>query len=303
MSLLRDIATFDPDIVHAHFVNLPTAVAVLTADDLGKPATATAHAADFMLERKPGALERRIRRLDHLFAVSAAAFRQLNDRGVSMSEVPHSIVRASFDGVFGATAGLGETAGRCAEGPIRLVTVARLVEKKGVDTALDAVSLLVADGLNIRYDIYGDGPLSKALAARTRLNGISSVVTFHGAVPHLEAMRALDACDVALLPCRRSANGDLDGIPVFLMEAGARGVPVVTTPVSGVTELVDHTCGWLVPPIDPEAAADAIRNVIRSPEEAALRASALRCRIRSEFSPELQVTRLIDTWRRLADST
>ncbi|MDG4765961.1 glycosyltransferase [Solwaraspora sp. WMMD406] len=295
--LRRDVAAFAPDVVHAHFVNLPTAVATLLARDLGRPVTATAHAADFLLERNRLALRRRLTRLDHLFVVSAAAARQIGARGVNMSSVPHSVVRAAFDGQ------LLDPPPRRTEPPFRIVTVARLVAKKGIRLCLDAVARLIDSGLPVRYDIYGDGPLRAELTQYAAHLRLTDVVTFHGAVSHQTATGALAGADVAVLACRPGPDGDLDGIPVFLMEAGSRGVPVVSTLISGIPELVGDDGGWLVAPDDAHALATAVRQVVDDPADAAHRVKALRDRIDREFSPTLQARRLLTTWHHLAGRT
>ncbi|MBE1491291.1 glycosyltransferase [Plantactinospora soyae] len=295
IALAEQVGSFAPDVVHAHFVNLPTSVAALVAKEVGRPATAIAHAADFLLDRNPVGLARRLGLLRHLFVISAATVRQLEARGVAMATIPHSIVRAAYDGE------LPDPAPRAPDGTVRLVTVARLVEKKGVGTGVDAVARLVAAGLDVQYDVYGDGPLRSSLERRAEENGVSAAVTFHGAVPHAVATEALAGADVAVLPCTRGADGDLDGIPVFLMEAASRQVPVVTTAVSGIPELVDDDGGWLVAPDDPAALADAVARVVRDRAEARRRAGTLATRLRTEFRPERQAERLLDTWHRLAD--
>lgn len=295
IALFEQVAAFAPDVVHAHFVNLPTAVAALVARDLGVPATAMAHAADFLLDRDPIGLDRRLGLLAHLFVISAATAGQLAAKGAAMSRIPHGIVRAAFDGE------ILDRGRRTGDGTIRIVTIARLVEKKGIDTCIDAVARLVAAGLDVHYDIYGDGPLRRRLERLVAKRGVSAAVSFHGAVPHRTATAALAGADIAVLACRRGADGDLDGIPVFLMEAASRHVPVVTTAVSGITELVDEDAGWVVPPDDPAALADAISHATRDPQEARRRARALGSRLVAEFSPALQAERLLATWRRLAD--
>jgi colanic acid/amylovoran biosynthesis glycosyltransferase len=296
IALSEQVAAFAPDVVHTHFVNLPTAVAALVAHDLGVPATAMAHAADFLLDRDPIGLDRRLGLLGHLFVISAAAAHQLAAKGAAMSRIPHGIVRAAFDGE------ILDRRPREGDGTTRIVTVARLVEKKGIDTSIDAVARLVAAGLDVRYDIYGDGPLRQSLERRVEKRGVSAVVTFHGAVPHQTATAALAGADVAVLACRRGADGDLDGIPVFLMEAASRHVPVVTTAVSSIPELLGEDGGWLVPWDDPAALANAISHAVRDPRESRRRASALGSRLTAEFSPALQAERLLATWRRLADT-
>ncbi|MER7334949.1 MULTISPECIES: glycosyltransferase family 4 protein [unclassified Micromonospora] len=288
------IASFRPDVLHTHFVNLPTAVAALLGRRLGVPVTAMAHAADFLLDPNGPALDRRLQLLSHLFVISQATAGQLTERGANLSTIPHGVVRAAFDGE------IVEPRPRPSGDVTRLVTIARLVEKKGVDTAIDGVARLVRNGVPVRYDVYGDGPLQATLQERASAAGLADVVTFHGAVTHRVATAALGDADVAVLPCRRAADGDLDGIPVFLMEAASRGVPVVTTAVSGIPELIGPTGGWQVPPDDPQALADAVRQLIHSPEERWRRAVDLAARLREEFSPALQAQRLLAVWGRLA---
>lgn len=302
-ALTDEIARFRPDILHAHFVNLPTSVALLVGRRLGRPVTATAHAADFLLDADPTALRRRLARLRHLFVVSAATAEQLADRGVPMSRVAHRIVRAAVDPRLLDAPSIGPGRTTPPGGPTRIVTIARLIPKKGLDTAIDAVARLVHDGHAIRYDIYGDGPLRDRLRRRAASAGLADAVALHGAVPHRTAMAALAGADVAVLPCRPAPDGDLDGIPVFLMEAASLGVPVVTTAVSGIPELVGPHQGWLVPPHDPAALAAAIRAVAANPVVAQRRARALRARLRSEFAPAVQADRLLAVWRSLTGAT
>ncbi len=296
VDLAGAVRRFAPDIVHAHFVNLPTAIAVLLAAELGVPATAMAHAADVTLDANRVALRRRLSQLDHLFVISAATAGQLAAAGVDLAATPNSVVRAAFDGEYREGPPPRPAA---SDDPVRLITIARLVEKKGVATAVEAVARLVGEGRPVRYDVYGDGPLRDELRCRIDALQLSAVVTLHGAVAHDVAMRALAAAHVAVLPCRRAENGDVDGIPIFLMEAAARGVPVVTTGVSGIPELVEPDTGWLVPPEDCEALTDAIRCVVEAPEESIRRSAALRDRLRGEYAPHLQARRLVARWRQL----
>ncbi|MET8044669.1 glycosyltransferase family 4 protein [Micromonospora sp. NPDC005215] len=300
-ALADEIARFDPDVLHAHFVNLPTAVALLVGRRLDRPVTATAHAADFLLDPDPATLRRRLARLRHLFVVSAATAGQLADRGVPIATIPHRVVRAGVDARLLDTPPTvpAPTPGT----PTRIVTVARLIPKKGIDTTIDAVARLVQAGHPIRYDIYGDGPLRDQLRRRIDSAGLADAVVLHGAVPHSVATAALASAQVAALPCRPAPDGDLDGIPVFLMEAASQGVPVVTTAVSGIPELVGPDSGWLVPPDDPVALAAAIRAVVAEPVTAQRRAQVLLLRLRSEFAPAAQADRLLSVWRDLAGST
>lgn len=100
-----------------------------------------------------------------------------------------------------------------------------------------------------------------------------------GLLPHAEVRRQLGGACLFVLPCRVAPDGDMDGLPVALVEAMASGVPVVTTPVSGIPELVDDAVGWLVPPDDLDALERAVREALADPAERARRGAAARARV------------------------
>ncbi len=125
-------------------------------------------------------------------------------------------------------------------GPIRFLSVCRLTEKKGIAQALEALSQLraTAPAQEWRYTIIGDGPLREELVAQADASGLSDRVEFRGAVPHEQVRAALDAADVFLLPSLTAASGDMEGIPIVLMEAMAAGLLVVSSDHSGIPELI-----------------------------------------------------------------
>jgi colanic acid/amylovoran/stewartan biosynthesis glycosyltransferase WcaL/AmsK/CpsK len=129
---------------------------------------------------------------------------------------------------------------------LRVLTVGRLVEKKGVDLGLEAVAALAARGVPVHYDIVGDGPLHARLEARATELGLGSRVAFHGWQNQASVARLMQGSDILLAPSRTDSTGDKEGIPVTLMEAMASGLPVVSTRHSGIPELVEHgVSGWL----------------------------------------------------------
>lgn len=133
-------------------------------------------------------------------------------------------------------------------GLIRLVSVCRLVEKKGIDLALQSIAgvLKAHPDYRVKYDIVGSGPERPVLETLVRELGIHDAVTFHGEKSHEDTARLLDAADVFILPSRTARNGDMEGIPVSLMEAMACGLPVISTYHSGIPELVDHGVSGLL---------------------------------------------------------
>jgi hypothetical protein len=181
-----------------------------------------------------------------------------------------------------------------ADGPLRLLAVARLCEKKGVDTLVDAVARLRDRGVPCELTIFGDGPLRAALESQAAAHGLGDQVRFGGAVPQEEVARQMRACHAFVLPCRRDRNGDMDGIPTVFMEAMATGRPVVSCAVSGIPELVrDGESGLIVPPDDPAALADAL---VRLAADAALRArlgAAARRLVERQHDQETNARRVI----------
>ena len=152
-------------------------------------------------------------------------------------------------------------------GKVRLLSVARLVEKKGIEYAIEAVARLHADGLPIEYTVVGDGPLRPALKRRVAaFPGLESVVHLVGWKNQSEVAKALADSHILLVPSVTAADGDQEGIPVVLMEAMATGMPVVATRHSGIPELVeDGVSGYLAPERDADALADRIAQLAAAP--------------------------------------
>jgi colanic acid/amylovoran biosynthesis glycosyltransferase len=178
--------------------------------------------------------------------------------------------------------------------PARIASVGRLIEKKGFEYGLHAVAK--AETLLSRllhYDVIGDGPLRPELEALVASLGLRERVRFHGPRTAQEVAALLDRSDVLLAPSVTAANGDVEGIPVVLMEAMARGLPVISSVHTGIPELVGHgESGLLAPERDPDALAEALASLLREPARwPALTANARR-RVEAEFdsarlTPEL----------------
>jgi glycosyltransferase involved in cell wall biosynthesis len=119
--------------------------------------------------------------------------------------------------------------------------------------------------------ILGDGPLREELHSLTLRLGLGENIRFLGALPQHRVFENLRECDLFVLPCVVAGNGDMDGIPVSIMEAMALKKPVVSTSISGIPELVKDGAGILVPPGDSSSLAQAILRIMKlDPEERAL---------------------------------
>ncbi|ECY3258123.1 glycosyltransferase, partial [Salmonella enterica subsp. enterica serovar Alachua] len=140
--------------------------------------------------------------------------------------------------------------------PLEMISVARLTEKKGLHVAIEACRQLKAQGVAFRYRILGIGPWERRLRTLIEQYQLEDVVEMPGFKPSHEVKAMLDDADVFLLPSITGTDGDMEGIPVALMEAMAVGIPVVSTVHSGIPELVEAgKSGWLVPENDAQALA------------------------------------------------
>lgn len=187
-----------------------------------------------------------------------------------------------------------------ADGVLRLVSVARLAEKKGLDVGLKAAAALVRQGRRLVYSIAGDGPLRGDLEALSAELGLGDRVRFLGAQPQERIAELLDSAHLFLAPSVTAADGNQEGIPVVLMEAMSQGLPVVSTWHSGIPELVeDGVSGRLVPERDPEALAGAIEALAATPGSWPALGAAGRARVEAEFDIEKLNDRLVSLYRDL----
>ena len=146
-------------------------------------------------------------------------------------------------------------------GPLRCVTVARLSPEKGLDDLLRAVAAARAGGTDVRVTIAGDGPDRDALGTLAGELGLNGEVRFAGFVPHgPELVGVLDAADVFVLPSRS------EGLPHSIVEAMARGLPIIGSEIGGIPELLAGGGGVVVPPGDPDALAQALVALAVDPE-------------------------------------
>lgn len=148
-------------------------------------------------------------------------------------------------------------------GGTHLLSVGRLVEKKGFEFALRALRRALADNASLHYHLIGDGPLRASLEAIVAELGIGGRVTFHGQLAREQVEAVRRRAQLLLVPSVTAADGDEEGIPVVVMEAMAAGVAVIATRHAGIPELViDGETGLLVPERDSPALASAIERLL-----------------------------------------
>jgi glycosyltransferase involved in cell wall biosynthesis len=259
----------DADVVHSHFGWSGATTAALLGALLGVPWSMTLHAKDIFTKRR--GIERKLASADLV---------------VTVCEYNRDYIETEFDAwvpnLEVLTCGVVPPPGGRRASEVDVVTVARLIPKKGIDTLLRALPE------NATCEVVGDGPELDALKA---IAGPS--VTFRGALPHDEALDRIAHAKVFALPCRVAPDGDRDAMPTVIIEAMMRGVPVVSTTVVGIPEMVDDGVGRLVPPDDPDALRAALTALLEDEALNARLGEHASLHARQRFALDRQAGRLL----------
>jgi glycosyltransferase involved in cell wall biosynthesis len=263
--------------LHAAFVHAPGSAAWLAHGIAGIPYSIATHAQD-LYHSRPALLRGKVAAARLVFTCTEHNVEHLRRscRGQHLAHlrrVYHGTDLARFE------------FGRCGlANPPLVLAVARLVEKKGLDDLIRACAVLRTRRRSFRCRIVGGGVLRDRLESLIRKERLEKLVSLEGETDHDGVLRWYRQASVMVSPSVVTSDGDRDGIPNVLVEAAACGVPVVSTPVSGIPELVQHgRTGLLVRPRDPVALAEAIDVLLQSPAlREKLRAGARRL-VEAEF--------------------
>lgn len=266
--------------IHTHFSTRAAAVARAVQVLTMTPRSVTTHAADIYVSQKH--IANRLERAK-ILTISEANRSWLETNFGQFG--PFSLVRCgvALEPCFNAEATRRST----------IVAAGRLVEKKGFDDLIRAGSLLRQQGLDLKLRIVGNGPMLDHLKVLSRTLNVGDATEFIGALGHEETLREIASAHIFCLPCKVSRNGDVDGIPVVLMEAMASGTPVVTCSVSGIPELVSDDNGWISEPDSPVMLARVLKEALENPKRAQRKAANARARIASQYSIDQQVDGLL----------
>jgi glycosyltransferase involved in cell wall biosynthesis len=270
--------------LHAHFAHVSTDIAMYAAGISTIPFSFTAHANDIF--ERGWLLDKKVQRAR--FAVTISEYnRQLIKKSGGAEHKIH-VIRCGVDHqAFAARIGR-------AENPVpKIGTLGRMVEKKGIDDLIRACKILRDRNMAFRVEIAGDGPLLNELQQLVDDLGLSTQVRFIGPLSHAQVPQWLQALDVFVLACKKDRNGDMDGIPVVLMEAMLAGVPVISTRISGIPELIeDGHNGLLAEPASPDHLGRTIARLMTDETlYRDLRKNAI-ARVQTEFDLSNNVARL-----------
>lgn len=276
--------------LHAHFLHTPSSVTRYAALLTGRAWTGSAHAKDIWTipewekREKLASCEWLVTCTSanhaHLAALAPAGRVELVYHGLDFSRFDSSAEKKS--------ANRGEDPAN----PVSILSVCRLVEKKGADILLQALALLPAR-LHWHLVHAGGGPLKRKLERQARALGIDGRIRWRGLLTQQELLEEYRAADLFVLASRVARDGDRDGLPNVLAEAQSQGVACVSSNVSGIPELIeDGRSGMLVEPESPQALARALEALIADPARRGALGEAGRRRVAEKFALQPNLERL-----------
>jgi glycosyltransferase involved in cell wall biosynthesis len=263
--------------LHAHFAHSPTSVALFASKLSGLPFSFTAHAKDIYIS-DPAQLREKAQ-----FARFVVTCSERNRHYLAELAPPTTPIHCIYHGI-NVDLFTGTAIERHPRPPFRILTVARLVEKKGLPTVFRALRLLLDQGHPIHYCLIGDGEDRGPILQLSERLGVGQVTEWLGTQPHEVVLEEYRKADLFVLGCQVARDGDRDGLPNVFLESMAMGVPVVATKVWAIPELVeDGRSGLLVPPEEPQAMAAAMVHLLTDMSLRRRIIAEARDRVRNEF--------------------
>ncbi len=285
--------------LHAHFASNATTVALLAGRFAQTPFSFTAHARDIYHTYINGTIDNDLRRrkiAGARFVITVSDYNRDHLRTVADLWARNRI-RRLYNGVD-----LTRFHPDSTDPPSDLfLAVGRLVEKKGFQYLINACEILQQRGCTFRCEVIGDGPQREALAQQINDADLKEKVKLVGAAPQEQLIKHMRCAAAVVLPCVVSSSGDRDGLPTVLLEGMAMGLPVISTRVAGVPEIIDHKeTGLLIAPENSLELANAMERVLDQPTQRSAMGYAARNKAERLFDLTKNVASLVDYFVRSA---
>jgi glycosyltransferase involved in cell wall biosynthesis len=278
--------------IHAHFATHPALAALIIHRLTGIPFSFTAHGSDIHIDQS--LLGPKI--VASAFTVMISDYNQqfVLDHTRADLAPKMRIVRCGVDpDVFTERSG-----DRDPHAPFQILCVASFRDVKGHRYLIEACARLQERGLPFTCHLVGDGPLRATIEKQVRRLRLQDRITLHGSQSRPDVVRRMQSADVVVLPSILAPRGNREGIPVTLMEAMACGLPVVSSRLSGIPELVKHReTGLLTEPTDSVAIADALQQLAEDPTLCRSLGKAGRAWVQDAFDFRTNTTALATLFR------
>jgi colanic acid/amylovoran biosynthesis glycosyltransferase len=280
---------FGVEHIHVHFASRSLSLGIMLGILTDLPVSCTVHAFD-IFTRSTGSLRPRLAKCKFIAAISQFNIEYLRSTcGDSIADLCH-VVHCGIDiEKFRSVSRQPELG--------RMICVARLDRKKGLDEAIEICAKLKKKNVDFNFQIIGDGPERKHLEGQIHKLDLENRVQLLGSKANDQLVPYFSQACLFFMPCVRTESGDMDGIPVAMMEAMACEVPVVSTQISGIPELVHHDVnGILVDKADTNTLAKAIENLLCDPDKIRRFGRAARQQVEQNFNvtkTALQLRQLI----------
>jgi glycosyltransferase involved in cell wall biosynthesis len=274
--------------LHAHFAHSPASVAMFTSILSGLPFSFTAHAKDIYTSdprqlREKAALAK--------FVVTCTEYNRRHL--LALCDGAPGAIHRVYHGIDTRLFSLSPDGNSQAEKPYRILSVARLIAKKGLPTVYRALKILKDKGITFRHTLIGDGEDREKILAVIKDLGLTAHTRWLGTQPHEVVRDYYKRAHLFVLGCEVAPNGDRDGIPNVLFESMAMGVPVVATRLSAIPELVEtEKTGLLVAPGQPQQLAEAMLKMLTDEALRARVIPAARQRVLQDFDNRVLVKEL-----------
>lgn len=248
--------------IHAHYATYPTLTSLILSSLTNISFSFTVHAHDIFVGR--ALLKEKIQAARFVRTISTFNKRFLEKACPGIADSKCRVIHVGVEPErYGPRSSPSFVTSRSQGGAAKILSVAQLKPYKGVPVLVRAVKELVDSGVELKCDVVGDGPLRPKIDRLISELGLSDVVRLLGWQPQQEVARLMGQATVFVLPSILAKDGQMEGIPVALMEAMAAERPVVASCLSGIPELIDDGVnGLLVPPSDAGALARAIRRLL-----------------------------------------
>lgn len=290
--LAREVERSKVNHLHVHFALNATTVAMVVARLTDVTFSFTAHANDIFAN--PILLPEKIKEARFIIAISEYNIQFL----YNVVPDPATIAKMHLVHCGIDVQQFSPPVRRSPNGRPIILAVGRLVEKKGYPFLIKACKLLVEQGYQFRCLIVGGGPQEALLKQMIVEQGLANWVSLEGIVFQEHLRDYLNQADIFVLPCVVASDQDMDGIPNTLMEAMAMEIPTISTPLSGIPELIeDHKTGLLAKPGDEVSLAQAIASLLDNEALGPALGKAGRLKVIEEFEIEKNARNLLTVFK------